>query len=102
MTVGGWYDAEDLYGACQIYRAVEELNPDVYNIWVMGPWAHGGWSRGDGDKLGHVHFDGKQSEFYREHIQRPFFYHFLRDEGELNLPEAYVFETGANQWRTFR
>jgi putative CocE/NonD family hydrolase len=101
MTVGGWYDAEDLYGACKIYRSVEEKNPDIFNIWVMGPWAHGGWSRGDGDRLGLVHFDSKTSEYYRENIQRPFFYHFLKGEGEMNLPEASVFETGANQWRTF-
>ena len=101
MTVGGWYDAEDLYGPLNIYPSVEEKNPDIFNIIVMGPWAHGGWGRSTGDKLGNVHFGGAQSEFYRESIQRPFFYHFLKDEGEHNLPEAYMFETGANLWRTF-
>ncbi|MCZ6835146.1 MAG: CocE/NonD family hydrolase [Planctomycetota bacterium] len=101
MTVGGWYDAEDLYGPLKIYRSVEAKNPDVFNVLVMGPWAHGGWARGAGDRLGNVEFGGKQSEFYRENIQRPFFYHFLRDEGANDLPEAYVFETGANEWRTF-
>ncbi len=101
MTVGGWYDAEDLYGPLNIYRSVEARNPDVFNILVMGPWAHGGWSRGDGENMGLVHFGSKTSEFYRENIQYPFFRHFLKDEGEMTLPEAYAFEVGPNRWRTF-
>jgi hypothetical protein len=101
MTVGGWFDAEDLYGPLKIYRSVEEKNPGVFNILVMGPWAHGAWSRSGGDHLGHVHFGSKTSDFYQENIELPFFRHFLKGEGELDLPEAYVFETGANRWHTF-
>ena len=101
MTVGGWFDAEDLYGALQIYRSVERKNPGIFNILVMGPWRHGGWSRGRGEKLGGVHFGSETSRFYRETIERPFFNHYLKGQGELDLPEAYVFETGANEWRTF-
>jgi hypothetical protein len=101
MTVGGWFDAEDLYGALKVYRSIEEKNPGIFNVLVMGPWAHGGWMRSDGDKLGHVQFDAKTAVFYRENMLLPFFMHFLKDEGELELPEAYVFETGANIWRTF-
>jgi putative CocE/NonD family hydrolase len=101
MTVGGWFDAEDLYGACKIYRAVEELNPGIFNIFVMGPWAHGGWAGGNGENLGNVHFGSNTSVFYRENIELPFFNHFLKDKGNMDLPEAYVFETGANRWRTF-
>ena len=67
----------------------------------MGPWAHGAWARGKGDRLGYVHFGSPASEFYRESIEAPFFNHYLKDKGELDLPEAYVFETGANEWRTF-
>ncbi len=101
MTVGGWFDAEDLYGALNIYKAVEKQNPDVFNILVMGPWQHGGWNRVDGDRLGGVVFESKTSLLYREQIERPFFAHFLKDATDPVLPEAYVFETGANQWRTF-
>ncbi len=101
MTVGGWFDAEDLYGPLKIYRSVEELNPEAFNILVMGPWRHGGWARSDGDKLGHIHFESKASVFYRHHIERAFFNHFLKGDAEKSLPEAYVFETGANRWRTF-
>ena len=51
MTVGGWFDAEDLYGALNTYRAVEQQNPGIVNTLIMGPWPHGGWARTDGDKL---------------------------------------------------
>ncbi|MCZ6675494.1 MAG: CocE/NonD family hydrolase, partial [Verrucomicrobia bacterium] len=103
MTVGGWFDAEDLYGPLNIYRKVESNNPGIFNILVMGPWAHGGWSRGDGDKLGHVDFHAKTSEFYRDKIELPFLLHFLKEkeEEDLKLPEAYLFETGTNQWRRY-
>ncbi|MFQ5411874.1 MAG: CocE/NonD family hydrolase [Phycisphaerae bacterium] len=101
MTVGGWFDAEDLYGALQIYRAVERNNPDIFNILVMGPWRHGGWSRSEGNRLGNIHFGAKTSYFYRKTIELPFFIHFLKDKGVIDLPEAFVFETGDNQWRRF-
>jgi putative CocE/NonD family hydrolase len=101
MTVGGWYDAEDLYGALKTYEAIERQNPGIPNMLVMGPWFHGGWSRADGDALGNVRFGSKTGAFYRENIELPFFNFYLKDKGTLKLPEAYVFETGANRWRTY-
>ena len=101
LTVGGWFDAEDLYGPLAIYRSVEAKNPGIFNALVMGPWAHGGWSRSPGDSLGLAWFDGKQSEFYREQIELPFFEHWLRDGPAPEIAEANVFETGANRWRSF-
>ena len=101
MTVGGWFDAEDLFGALNTYKSVEKQSPGAYNILVMGPWFHGGWARGDGDGLGDVRFGAKTSVFYRENIELPFFNYYLKDKGELKLPEAYVFETGSNKWKTY-
>lgn len=101
MTVGGWFDAEDLYGPLKIYHEVEHNNPETFNVLVMGPWVHGGWSRTDGDMLGTARFDAKTALFYREHIELPFFNHFLKSGPKPDLPEAFVFETGANRWRTF-
>jgi len=57
MTVGGWFDAEDLFGALNTYKSVEKQSPGAHNILVMGPWFHGGWSRGDGEGLGEVRLD---------------------------------------------
>ncbi|HXI93269.1 MAG TPA: CocE/NonD family hydrolase [Blastocatellia bacterium] len=101
MTVGGWFDAEDLFGALNTYKSVEKQSPGAYNILVMGPWFHGGWARGDGDGLGDVRFGSKTSVFYRENIELPFFNYYLKDKGESKLPEAYVFETGSNKWKTY-
>jgi putative CocE/NonD family hydrolase len=101
MTVGGWFDAEDLYGPLNIYRSVEEKNPGIHNTLVMGPWRHGGWARDDGSFLGNAYFGSTTAVFYRENIEATFFRHFLKEEGETELPEAYVFETGKNQWRSF-
>ena len=101
MTVGGWFDAEDLYGALNTYKSIEKQSPGAYNILVMGPWFHGGWARSDGDLLGDVRFGSKTGEFYRENIELPFFNYYLKDKGPLKLPEAYVFETGSNKWKTY-
>ncbi len=101
MTVGGWFDAEDLYGALNTYKTIERMNPGIHNTLVMGPWFHGGWSRGDGEFLGNVRFGAPTSVFYRERIELPFFNCLLKDRCDRTLPEAYVFETGSNQWRTY-
>ena len=102
MTVGGWYDAENLFGALEVYKNVQKtqsLKSNSDNFLVMGPWVHGGWSRGEGDKLGDVTFNAKTSEYYREHIEFPFFERRLKDKTTGNHPAAWVFETGTNVWR---
>lgn len=101
MVVGGWYDAEDLYGTMKTYQTIEKNNPGIYNIFVVGPWVHGGWARGDGKTLGNVNFGSETGPYYRENIERKFFNYFLKGEGDANFPEAQLFETGTNQWRNF-
>jgi len=101
MTVGGWFDAEDLYGPLQIYRSVEQKNPGVDNTIVMGPWPHGGWARGSGEQLGNIRFGDGISDWYRRNVEYPFFMHHLKDAPAPELPEALMWETGANQWRRF-
>ena len=101
MTVGGWFDAEDCFGTLHTYQTIEKKNPGIYNILVMGPWFHGGWVRSPGDMLGDISFDQKTGDFYKENIELPFFKHFLKSEGTLKLPEAFVFATGENKWYKF-
>ncbi len=102
MTVGGWYDDEDLYGALNTYQAIERQNPGIFNVLVMGPWFHGGWERNDGDWLGTAYFGEKQSIYYRKQFELPFFNHFLKDKGDIaQIKEVNVFDTGANQWKDF-
>jgi putative CocE/NonD family hydrolase len=99
MTVGGWFDAEDLFGTLETYKKTEANNPGTYNILVMGPWSHGQWANGDGDHLGDVPFHQKTSRWYRQHVEFPFFERLLREGKPAGLAEAIVYETGANQWR---
>lgn len=101
MTVGGWYDAEDLFGPLETYRSTERQNPGITNVLVMGPWAHGGWNKTDGDKLGDISFRAKTAEFYRQKIELPFFRHFLKGDTNYTPTEAHVFETGTHCWRRF-
>jgi putative CocE/NonD family hydrolase len=98
MTVGGWFDAEDLFGALETYRNVEKQSPGGTNTIVMGPWYHGGWSRSEGDHLGNVPFDSPTAEYYRESIELPFFRRYLKGSADPAPAEAQVFETGRNQW----
>jgi putative CocE/NonD family hydrolase len=98
LNVGGWFDAEDPMGPFHIYRAVEKNNPNTTNLLVMGPWCHGCWSRGDGDKLGNLNFNVKTAAFFREQIQFPFFMRYLKDK-PVDMPEAWMFLTGLNEWR---
>ncbi len=99
LTVGGWYDAEDLQGPLRTYQTIEKENPGATNAIVMGPWTHGGWSRGAGDKVGFVGFGANQSEWYREHVEFPFFVKHLKGRTIEELPEALMFVTGLNEWR---
>ena len=101
LNVVGWFDAEDYCGALGIYYTIEKNTPHNRSILVVGPWSHGGWSRSDGDMLGDIRFDEKTSSYFRENVQLPFFNHYLKDMGGMELPEALVFETGANQWRSY-
>jgi putative CocE/NonD family hydrolase len=101
LTVGGWFDAEDLFGALNIYKETEKQNPGIFNALVMGPWSHGMWSSSDGSSLGNVSWHQRTAPWYRENIELPFFKHFLKEEGQNRISEATVFETGTNQWRRF-
>jgi len=101
LTVGGWFDAEDLVGPGKIYHAVAQFNPGASNRLVMGPWVHGGWAGTEGDHLGDIDFAAKNSQFYAENILLPFFRQHLKDGGDAKLPRAYMFETGSNVWRRY-
>jgi putative CocE/NonD family hydrolase len=100
LVTGGWYDAEDLYGAINTYKTLSKKNPNTPVYFAMGPWVHGGWARGEGNHLGDVDFGGSTAPFYREKIEFAFFSHYLKDT-PLDLPKVSVFETGDNKWKTY-
>jgi hypothetical protein len=104
MTVGGWFDAEDLYGPLTIYKNLERNNPKIKsNTIVMGPWSHGNWSREPGSQMvNHIYYGDSLSTFYQRNIETPFFEHHLKGAAIETLPEAYMFDTGAKKWETFK
>lgn len=101
LIVGGWFDAEDLFGTLLTYHQIEDASPGTSSVLVMGPWVHGGWNAGkvDGSRLGPVSFGSPTAEFYREKIEFPFFEFHLKGKGSYQPPEALLFETGTNRWR---
>ncbi|MDP4680357.1 MAG: CocE/NonD family hydrolase, partial [Cyclobacteriaceae bacterium] len=101
LTIGGWFDAEDLYGPLKIYQTVEENNPKIFNALVMGPWGHGGWKRTPGSSMGDIHFGANTSDYYANEIIYPFFSQYLKEDEETELAEATVFQTGTNEWKKF-
>jgi putative CocE/NonD family hydrolase len=102
LTVGGFFDAEDAFGAQAVYKAIEKQNPQTTkNMIALGPWFHGGWERGDGDFFGDQVFGQKTSAWFRENVELPFFNYYLKDEGTMTLPEASIFITGSNEWHKF-
>jgi putative CocE/NonD family hydrolase len=98
LNVAGWWDQEDFYGPLKIYETLERHDNKGFNFLVVGPWNHGGWAGGPGDRLGRIRFDSPTGKYFREKVQAPFFAHFLKDKGELKQPEALLFQTGSNRW----
>jgi putative CocE/NonD family hydrolase len=121
LNVAGWWDQEDFYGPLKIYETWEKQDSSGLNTLVVGPWNHGGWRRGVGDRLGPIKFDKPTAWQFREKIEVPFFAHYLKDRpidldldvgldeskekarpsGLNGLPEVISFRTGANVWKTY-
>ncbi len=101
LVVGGWFDAEDLFGTLHTYQAIEKQNPGATNRLVMGPWTHGAWSRPDWSQFGPLRFGQNTAEYYRRTLETPFFNYYLKGKGPFNPAEATVFDTGTNEWKTY-
>ncbi|MEM7316442.1 MAG: CocE/NonD family hydrolase [Planctomycetota bacterium] len=101
LNVVGWWDAENLGGALDIYDQLEATD-DAQNSWlVVGPWAHGQWAFGPNDHLGPYEFGSDQTKHYQQKIEAPFFKSLLWENKECTLPEATLFQTGSNTWKTY-
>jgi putative CocE/NonD family hydrolase len=102
LNVAGWFDAEDFYGPLETYRAIEKATPGNQSTIVIGPWLHGGWASMPGDVLGDIQFGSQTAVHYRQNVELPFFRAYLKSDGPpAGAAEAIVFETGANEWRSF-
>jgi uncharacterized protein len=98
LHVAGWWDQEDFYGPLTAYDMLERHDRTGKNSFVAGPWNHGGWNGGAGQKLGNIDFGSATGQFFREHIRARWFATHLKDGNPTNFPEAITFQTGANRW----
>lgn len=102
LTVGGWYDGEDLSGALHTYKTIEANNPpQAENMLVMGPWTHGGWGYPDYNNPSRIPFKEEDKYFYLNEIEYPFFNHHLKGKQEHKLPDAWVYDTGDEEWKSY-
>ncbi|AXE16638.1 X-Pro dipeptidyl-peptidase [Runella rosea] len=101
LVVGGWFDAEDLFGALRTYEAIEKQTPTNKNQLVMGPWTHGAWSRPEWNEFGTLNFGTNTAKFFQEELELKFFNFYLKDKGQWNAAEATMFNTSTNEWKTF-
>jgi len=101
LHVAGWWDQEDFYGPLKTYEFLEKNDTENKNFITIGPWNHGGWASGKGDKLGKVNFGVPTSETFRKKIQAPFFAYYLKGNGSGKFPEAITFQTGSNTWKEY-
>lgn len=101
LVVGGWNDAENLFGSLQLFKTLEKQSPGTRTHLVMGPWHHGGWSNDAGERLGAISFGSRTSDVFQEEVEFPFFMHFLKGGPDPALPRALVFKTGENRWERF-
>lgn len=104
MTVGGWYDAEDLFGPLNIYKTIEKTSPKAKNTIVMGPFSHGGWSRESGKHFhNEIYFGDSIATYYQKNLETKFFHHYLKENSKTDagLPEAMMYDTGKKEWKEF-
>lgn len=101
LVVGGFFDAEDTYGAFETYKSINEQSPKANISLVAGPWFHGGWVRSTGVSFGDIDFKQKTSSHYQENFELPFFKKHLKGNANFEAAKASIFITGSNQWHSF-
>lgn len=100
LVVGGWFDAEDLFGAIHTFKAIDE-HGGKNDYFVMGPWTHGAWASRNWSKFGSYDFGENTAQYYKDHFETRFFNYYLKDQGTIDFKKINVYNTGANRWESF-
>ncbi len=99
LLVHSLYDAEDIYGAIAVWKALKPKDTAGNLLFLaMGPWCHGG-EIGDGSSLGPLKFGQDTGLYFRREILKPFLEQHLKDGPKADLAPVSAFETGTNVWR---
>jgi len=100
LSVGGYYDQEDMWGPQEEYRTLEPHDSKQENYLVLGPWRHGYWSSSS-RHLGNLNYGESVGTEFRKNIEAKFFGHFLKDEPGFDLEDTASFQTGSNTWKRY-
>jgi hypothetical protein len=100
LSVGGYYDQEDMYGPQEEYARLEPHDAGRENFLVLGPWRHGYWNSST-RHLGNLDYGEPIGTEFRARIEAKFFAHYLKDEAGFDLEDTASFETGSNTWKYF-
>jgi putative CocE/NonD family hydrolase len=101
LVTGGLFDAEDCFGAWNLYKAIRTQSTETRASLVMGPWYHGQWTSPDGTHLGNIEFGSNTSITYQNEIEIPFFNYYLKGRNDPSIAGATIFFSGENKWRRF-
>ena len=86
LTVGGYYDQEDMYGPQEEYAQLEKHDGNHENFLVLGPWRHGSWALTT-RHLGALQYGEAIGREYRAQIEAKFFAKYLKDEPGFDLED---------------
>jgi putative CocE/NonD family hydrolase len=100
LHVGGYYDQEDINGPQLMYRHMEMKDTANRNFICLGPWNHGQWGGKNAESLGKISFGSNTAVWFHD-LQKRWFDFWLKGEGDGRFAEAYCFQTGTNQWRSY-
>ena len=100
LSVGGYYDQEDMWGPQEEYARLEPHDTNHENFLVLGPWRHGSWSQSL-RYLGNLQYGQPIGKQFRERIEAPFFAHYLKGQPGFTLEDTASFQTGSNTWKYY-
>ncbi len=100
LTVGGYYDQEDMYGPQEEYAKLESHDTKHENFLVLGPWRHGYWAS-PSQRLGNLNYGEPIGTEFRKEIEAKFFAHYLKDRPGFDLEDTASFQTGSNTWKSY-
>ena len=100
LSVGGYYDQEDMWGPQEEYKMLEPHDSKRENFLVLGPWRHGYWGSSS-RHLGNLNYGESIGKEYRSQIEAKFFAHYLKDEPGFDLEDTASFQTGSNTWKRY-
>jgi uncharacterized protein len=100
LSVGGYYDQEDMWGPQEEYAKLEPHDAQHENFLVLGPWRHGSWAATT-RHLGNLDYGEPIGKEFRARFEAKFFGHYLKDEPGFDLEDTASFQTGSNTWKYY-